>query len=131
MLISNLVKVPSPTLDPSPLFSTQRINAIFAVWSILTSSNAILKQWIGIPASAALSSLASAKIGRLGGGRAAAAAADDDPDSDAVDSSFDSGLVTLAGEDKTLGLLLSASRLRATNVNWTFESVRASHGVGG
>ena len=97
------------------------MNALFAVWSILTSSNAILKQWIGIPASSALSSLAFGQTERGSG----------DPEAEMVSSKLDAELITLSSEDKTLGLLLSASRLQATNVNWTFESVRATHGIAG
>ena len=124
VLISNLVKASSPDRLDSPSsssFPAQKINAIFAVWSILTSSNAILKQWIGIPASASLSSLVIERVEQSGSG---------DPEADSNSKSA-TQLVTLSDEDKTLGLLLSASRLQATNVNWTFESVRATHGVGG
>ena len=127
VLISNLVRISStPSSPTSPTISSpiQRLSAIYAVWSILTSSNAILKQWIGIPASAALSSLSLSRVER-GAGDAMTETAASKHGADGVE------LVTLSAEDKTLGLLLSASRLQATNVNWTFESVRATHGIGG
>ena len=124
VLITNLVNVyTSSTRDPAKYFPNERINATFSVWSILTSSNAILKQWIGIPASATLSSLADVSAEK------------NEPsirvNGDDAYGGCESELVTLSAEDKTLGLLLNASRLQATNFNWTFESVRATHGVGG
>ena len=169
----------------------------------MTSSNAILKQWIGIPASATLSALAyvsfekdeeasphSSKIQDCGdGGDQIKCRGDEIQDrgdqiqdggdqiqdgryqikcrgdeiQDQRDLTQDGGdqikcrgdliqdgrdhrrnkgdpimrngdhreLVSLSAEDKTLGLLLDAPQMRATNFNWTFESVRATHGVGG
>ena len=114
-MMTNLVSVSTSSLQNIAEKCDEKINAIYAVWSILTSSNAILKQWIGIPSSATLSSLADISCEK----------------ESFIRVTPSQELVTLSEDDKTLGLLLNAARMQATNFNWTFESVRATHGVGG